>query len=76
MRWKNFVRWKENKIKNLDYCFKCRKNTESKNPEVSKTKSGRIMLLSKCEMCNSKNQIFLKNTKLEDYSVAEGWEHL
>ena len=27
------------------YCFKCRKNTESKNPKVVKTKNGRIMLL-------------------------------
>ena len=32
----------------LSYCLKCRKNTESKNPEVVKTKNGRIMLLSKC----------------------------
>ena len=29
------------------YCLKCRKNTESKNPKVAKTKNGRIMLLSK-----------------------------
>ena len=29
----------------LSYCFKCRKNTECKNPEVVKTKNGRIMLL-------------------------------
>ena len=29
----------------LPYCFKCRKNTESKNPKVVKTRNGRIMLL-------------------------------
>ena len=29
----------------LPYCFKCRKNTESKNPKAVKTKNGRIMLL-------------------------------
>ena len=29
----------------LPYCFKCRKNTESKNAKVVKTKNGRIMLL-------------------------------
>ena len=27
------------------YCLKCRKNTESKNAEVVRTKNGRIMLL-------------------------------
>ena len=42
------------------YCLKCRKNTESKNVKVAKTKNGRIMLLSKCAVCNSKKSIFLK----------------
>ena len=28
----------------LSYCFKCRKNTESKNLKVVRTKMGRIML--------------------------------
>ena len=32
----------------------CRKNTESKNPNVVKTKNRRIMLLSKCAVCDSK----------------------
>ena len=50
----------------LFYCLKCRKNTESKNPKVAKTKNGRIMLLSKC----SKNVNFIKNKKLKDYWVA------
>ena len=45
----------------LSYCMKCRKNTESKNPKAVRTKNGRIMLLSKCSVCNSKrNEISLK----------------
>ena len=40
--------------------LKCRKNTESKNPKVVKTKNGRIMLLSKCALCNSKKMKFIK----------------
>ena len=36
------------------YCFKDRKITESKNPKVSRTKNGRIMLLLKCAVCDSK----------------------
>ena len=38
----------------LSYCFKCRKNTESKNPKVVRTKNGKIMLLSECENSDSK----------------------
>ena len=44
----------------LPYSLKCRKNTESKNPRVEKTKNGRIMLLSTCVVCNSKNSRFIK----------------
>ena len=29
----------------LPYCLKCRKNTESKNPKVVRTKNVKIMLL-------------------------------
>ena len=29
------------------YCLKCRKNTESINLEVAKTKNGKVMLFSK-----------------------------
>ena len=42
------------------YCLKCRKNTESKNPKVAKTKNGRIMPLSKCAVCDSKKSKFIK----------------
>ena len=38
----------------LWYCLKCRKNTESKNPKVARTKNGRIVLLPKCAVCSSK----------------------
>ena len=44
----------------LSYCLKCRKNIEIKNPKVVRTKNGRITLLSKCAVCNSKTSKFLK----------------
>ena len=44
----------------LPYCLKCRKNTESKNPKVVRTKNGKIILLSKCEVCNRKKSKFIK----------------
>ena len=40
------------------HCLKCRENTESKNPKVSK--NGRIMLLSKWAACDSKISKFIK----------------
>ena len=42
------------------YCLKCIKNGESKNPKVARTSNGRIMLLSKCAVCNSKKSKFIK----------------
>ena len=44
----------------LYYCLKCRKNIGSKNPKVARTKNGRIMLLSKCAVCDSKKWKFIK----------------
>ena len=43
------------------YCLKCRKNTENINPKVSKTSTGRTMVLSKCAICDSKKSRFIKN---------------
>ena len=46
------------------YCLKCRKNTESKNLTVAKTKIGRIMLVSQCVVFDSKKSNLLKSKKL------------
>ena len=44
----------------LSYCLKCKKNTESINPKVSKTTNGKTMILSTCVICNSKKSKFIK----------------
>ena len=44
----------------LSYCLKCKKNTESINPKVSKTTNGKTMILSKCVICSSKKSKFIK----------------
>ena len=44
----------------LSYWLKCRKNTESQNPQVVRTKNRRIMVLSKCTVCDSKRNKFIK----------------
>ena len=38
----------------LSYCLKSKKNTESINPIISKTKNGGTMILSKCAICSTK----------------------
>ena len=44
----------------LSYCLKCKKNTESINPKVLKTRNGKIIILSKCAICSSKKSKFIK----------------
>ena len=43
------------------YCLKCRKDTENINPEVSSSRNGRTMILSKCAICVSKKSRPIKN---------------
>ena len=44
----------------LSYCLKCKRNTESINPKVSKLPNGKTMMLSKCAVCDSKKSKFIK----------------
>ena len=53
----------------LPYFLKCRKNTESKNLKVARTKSGRIMLLSKYVVCDSKKSKFVKSALLSSLGI-------
>ena len=41
-------------------------NTESENPKVVRTKNERIMLLSRCAVCNSKKSRFLKEQEAKE----------
>ena len=53
------------KVENLkyktmsSYCLKCRKNTESINPRVSKTNNGKTMIISKYAIRGSKKSRFI-----------------
>ena len=42
------------------YCLKCKKNTESIDPKVSKSSNGKTIVLSKCAICGSKKSKFIK----------------
>ena len=48
------------------YCLKCRRNTESINPTVSKTNNGKTMILSNCAICG------IKKIKIY-YKVRSKW---
>ena len=43
----------------LFYCLNCRKNTESKNPKVLRTRKGKTVLLN-CAVCGSKKSKFIR----------------
>ena len=57
----------------LSYCcLKFRKNTESENPKVARTKNGRIMLLSNCVICDSKKSKFFKQQEVSGLLCSLG----
>ena len=41
------------------YCLSCKKNTENTNQKMVKTKNNRLMILSKCDICNNKKSRFI-----------------
>ena len=43
------------------YCLKCKKHSENIDPTVLASSNGRVMILSKCAICGSKNSRFIKN---------------
>ena len=42
------------------YCLKCKKYTKNINPQVSRTSTGKLKILSKCAICGSKKSKFIK----------------
>ena len=51
----------------LSYCLNCKRNTESINPKVLKTTSGKAIILSKCAIAVVQNQNLLKSKKQKNY---------
>ena len=44
----------------LTYCVKCRKDTENIVPKMFKTKNNRLIMQSKCPVCEIKNSRFVE----------------
>ena len=41
------------------YCLPCKKNTENTNQKMVETKNNRLIILSKCAICNNKKSRFI-----------------
>ena len=42
------------------YCLKCKKDTDNIDPKMFKTKNNRLLMQSKCSVCNNKKSQFIK----------------
>ena len=58
------------------YCLKCRKYTKNINPQVSSTSNGKIMILLKCTICNSKISKFITKQEAKGLLIKLGIETL
>ena len=58
------------------YCLKCRKNPENKNQKVARSKNGRIVLLSKGAVCDSKKSKFIKQQEVSGLLTCLGTKTL
>ena len=58
----------------LSNCLKCGKNKEIKIPKVSRTKIGRIMILSKCTVCDRKKSKFIEQEEASGLLSSLGIE--
>ena len=60
----------------LLYCLKCRENIGSKNSKVVNRKNIRIMLLWKCEVCDSTKLKFTKEQEASGLLSSLGIKYL
>ena len=54
----------------VSYCLKWRRNLESQNSKVARTKHGRIMLLSKFLVCDKKKSKFIKQQETSGLLIS------
>ena len=53
-------------IKIESYCLKCRKYTKNINPQVCSTSNGKLMILSKCPICNRNKSKFINKQEAKE----------
>ena len=48
------------------YCLKCKKYAENRDPKISGTSNGKVMILSKCAICNIKKSKFINQQEAKE----------
>ena len=54
------------------YCLKCKKHAKNIDPLVSSTSNGKLMILSKCEICGSRKSKFIKKQDAKEILSSLG----
>ena len=49
------------------YCLKCKKHAGNINPQASSTNNGKLMILSKCAICESKKSKFINKQEAKRF---------
>ena len=47
------------------YCLKCKRDSESINPTMGRTKNNRLLMQSQCSNCRNKKSTFVKEQEAE-----------
>ena len=47
------------------YCLKCKRDSESINPKMGRTKNNRLLMQSQCSNCRNKKSRFVKEQEAE-----------
>ena len=47
------------------YCLKCKRDSESINPKMVRTKNNRLLMQSQCSNCRNKKSRFVKEQEAE-----------
>ena len=58
----------------LSSCLKCKKNTESFNPVVSKTNNGKTIILSQCDIYGVRKSRFIKKQEPKGLLTSLGFK--
>ena len=56
----------------LSYCLKRTEKTGSRSPKVTMTNKGKLVILSKCTVCDSKKSTFIKKQEASGISSSLG----
>ena len=51
------------------YCLSCKKDTKNINPKIVPTKNNKLMMLSKCAICNNKKSRFIKEQEARGLAI-------